>query len=108
MKSLTEYRKAINVLVARGNVIVQVIVDDENSFFYSALTFSESTQNASESTEYSEVKGVDITDFLERNISNPNGQTFVPLYESFILSAPVIRLRSSKGIKWLKYSLATS
>jgi len=108
MHNLNEYRKAINVLILRGHVVIQVVIDEETSFFYSSLTFAESTQNSSESTEYNEVKGIDITDFLNKNISNPNGSIFIQNYDQFLLDAPVMKLRFSNTMKWLKYSTATS
>lgn len=87
----------IQVLVEEGYRILVLSVNNELQYW----SFTEFTPNTSgsEPVEFCSVKGVDVTDFFNRE-SSKDVKIVVPNYEKFIEKTTTTTLKFSKNIIW--------
>jgi len=97
--------KAIQQLVNAGNTILQVKDLFEDDLFFVVFNFEPSEFNTAASVDYHVLKGINITEFLDKNInlySNPT--VLVANFDKTVDECQIINMEISKGCRWCKYS----
>lgn len=97
--------RAIETIVTSGNVVIQIKDLFEEDLFFVAILFNPSEFNTAASVDYHFLKGINITEFLDKNINLYNNPTLlVANLDKTIEDGKVINLEISKGCRWCKYS----
>lgn len=99
-------RQAIAGIVNSDFDVVEIEEHDGNNTYVVAYKFQESYADHANSIQYNTVFGVDITDFLKKNLNNMiiNKKEFTSTLLTFLEDAPSIRIQFSVVVKWKKYS----
>lgn len=99
------YQKAIEQLVADGNIILQIIMPDGESLYFSVYKWQEGYFNTAQSIDFNTVEGVNITDFLKKNASQYRSHAeFMTLYDKAMQDGILVRCEFTKGSTWYKWS----
>lgn len=97
--------QAIQQLVNAGNTILQIKDLFEDDLFFVVLNFNPSEFNTAASVDYHFLKGINITEFLDKNINLYNNPTLlIANLDKTIEDSKVMNLEISKGCRWCKYS----
>ncbi len=107
---MNNFQQAIEVLNEEGYSILQIQVNDSGEYmFFIAYRFQEAYFNSAQSVDFNTVEGINITDFLSRNVSSANNRAnFLAAFEKILVERIVIRLTFSKNIKWYKWDAANT
>lgn len=76
MASYREKRGLIATLVLSGYSILEVVIDGVPTYFL-AKRFEKSTTGSIQSAPFFEIKGKDITDFIDNYTMNPTAEVLV-------------------------------
>lgn len=100
------FQKAIESLVMEGCTILQVILPDGSSAFFSVFQFTESYFNSAQSIDYNTVEGINVTEFLNKQASQyRNRSSFIAAYNKVIDESPVIQCQFHKNAVWFKWQM---
>lgn len=99
------YQKAIEQLALEGNIILQIVMPDGESIYFSVYKWQEGYFNTAQSIDFNTAEGVNITDFLKKNAANYRNRTeFMSLYNQVMEEGALIHLEFTKGSTWYKWS----
>ena len=104
---MNNFQQAIEVLNEEGYSILQIQVNTEEYLFFFVFRFQESFFNTASSVDFNTVEGINVTDFLSRNVSSANNRAnFLAAFEKFLAEKNVTRLTFSKNVIWYKWDAA--
>ena len=97
--------KCIEQIVSEGWVILQVCGLNEEYMFFVVNKFEESYFNSAESVDYNLLEGINITEFLYKNVNlYRNKIELMNNLQNYIDDNIVMRVEFSKNVKWCKYA----
>lgn len=97
--------KCLEQLVLEGWTIIQIIGLQQEDQFFAVNKFEESYFNTAQSIDYNVLEGVNITEFIIKNVNlYRNRVELLNNMQKFVDDSVVIRIEFSKQIKWCKYA----
>lgn len=102
---LNVFQGIIEVLVNNGYEIVQIINNPYNVFYYLVYSFESAYSGGGVDIRFNFLKGVNITDFLQKNSRN-DARLILAKIEELITHSTVVELKFSDKVDWYKYALA--
>jgi hypothetical protein len=97
--------KCIEQIVSDGWVILQICGLNESDVFFVVNKFEESYFNSAESVDYNLLEGINITEFLYKNVNlYRNKIELMNNLQNYIDDNIVMRVEFSKNVKWCKYA----
>jgi hypothetical protein len=97
--------KCIEQIVSDGWVILQICGLNESDVFFVVNKFEESYFNSAESVDYNLLEGINITEFLYKNVNlYRNKIELMNNLQNYIDDNIVMRVEFSKNVKWCKYT----
>lgn len=97
--------RAIEQIIEAGNVVIQIKDLFEDDMFFVSMMFTPSEFNTAASVDYHFLKGINITEFLDKSInlySNPTA--LIAGLNKTIEESKVMTLEIGKSCRWCKYS----
>lgn len=104
---LNIYQKTIEILIEEGHAILQIFNLDGTAFYFTVMEFKESFRSASSSVEFNSLKGINITDFLRINGSQPDKTNLLSRFRDIVNNSPIIRVEFSDNVRWFKWASAS-
>ena len=102
---LNAFQCIIEVLLQDGYTIIQIVSNPYNVFYYAVLEFEPPYQGGGQTIEYGYLKGINITDFLQKNSAN-DARHIAAKMQDIMLHSQVITMNFSNKVEWYKYSAA--
>lgn len=102
-------QKLIETLVKNGFNIVQFFpYNDNNALTYLAYEFNPPFKSATEEISFCSLKGINITEYVRNNASNPDAVGALARLQQIIVdpNVNIIRVEYDKNIHWVKYASA--
>ena len=97
--------KCIEQIVIEGWTVLQICGLYKEDVFFAVNKFEESYFNSAESIDYNLLEGVNITEFLNKNVNlYRNKVELLNNLQKFVDDSVIIRVEFSKNIKWCKYA----
>ena len=103
--NLNAYQKIIEVLVANGYTILQIISNPYQVFYYLVHEFSPSFAGGGQEIKFNYLKGINITDFLQKNCTSDTRNILAKMDE-IMQNSIILRIEFSNKVEWYKYSVA--
>ena len=101
---LNAHQKQIESLIDEGFTILQIFNDNGTTFYFVVNKFEESFQSTSQSVDFCQVVGINVTDFLSVTNNMPNKNDFIARFNQFVNNSRVVRMKFSKNVKWFEWT----
>lgn len=100
-----EFQQAVELLVDAGYTILQIDTGRGDYLFWLVYKWADGFFNTAQSIEYNTVEGINITDFMYKNVSVArNGSQFLGAFDTHITKSYIVRMEFNRDVKWYKYS----
>ena len=97
--------KCIEQIVTEGWTVLQICDLFQEPLYFVTNKFEESYFNSAESIDYNLLEGINITEFLGKNVNLYRNKTeLLNNLQNYVDSAVVIRMEFNKNVKWCKYA----
>lgn len=98
-------QKAVENLVSNGFDVLKVVESSGSEFYFIVYKWEENYFNSAQSVEFNTVEGINITEFLNKNLNiSQNSTQFLGALENELENLRVVRMEFSKKIEWYKWS----
>lgn len=99
------FQKAVEQLVAEGNVILQLVMPDGDNMYFAVYKWQEGYFNSAQSIDFNTVEGINITDFIHKNAAYFHNRTqFLSAFNKAMEDGVLLRCEFTKGSTWYKWS----
>ena len=99
------YQKAIEQLVLEGYSILQILQPSGQPLYFNIYKWQESYFNTAQSIDFNTAEGVNITEFLHKNVAMCNNRVeFLNHFNKEMENGILVRCEFSKDSIWYKWS----
>ena len=99
------YQKAIEQLVLEGYSILQIVQPSGQTLYFNIYKWQESYFNTVQSIDFNTAEGVNITEFLHKNVAMCNNRVeFLNHFNKEMEDGILVRCEFSKDSIWYKWS----
>lgn len=99
------YQKAIEQLVLEGYSILQIVQPSGQTLYFNIYKWQESYFNTAQSIDFNTAEGVNITEFLNKNVAMCNNRVeFLNHFNKEMEDGILVRCEFSKDSTWYKWS----